>query len=124
MEEELEFRLLLAFLQDKKRVESDKFRFEINNDEFEGEVFFTPLNTDKFITLEFTEITPSRVKGRFIPFSLVQEKLELTEMEQLGGDDKVKSLISFMLFHLDYGEKLSQEDVDKILNVISKRTIE
>lgn len=124
MEEELEFKLLLAFLQDKKRVESDKFRFEINGDEFEGEVFFAPLNTDKFITLEFTEITPTRVKGRFIPFSLVQEKLDLEDMEQLNGDDKVKSLISFMLFHLEFGEKLSQEDVDKILNVISKRTIE
>lgn len=124
MEEELEFRLLLAFLQDEKRVESDKFKFNINGNEFEGEIYFSPLDTSKFITLEFTEVTPSQVKGRFIPFSLVQEKLELTDMEQLEGDDKVKSLISFMLFHLDYGEKLSQEEVDKILSVISTRTIE
>ena len=129
IEEYLEFSLLLGRVTKKKnrvgKVESNDWDMTINakGTQFKGNVYFKPIDTSKFTTIE-VDIKEGKdaITGRFLPFSVVQEKVEETDIEMCGGLDSEKSLLVFLSMNLEFVKFLDKDTSQHLVEILSKGT--
>lgn len=127
IERYLEFSLLLSRLTKKKnrvaKVDSTDWSLTINakGTQFKGDIYFKPIDVTKFTTIE-VEIKEGKdaITGRFLPFSVVQEKVGETDIEKCSGGDSEKSLLVFLSMNLDLVKLLDHDTSQKLAEILSK----
>lgn len=126
----LEFHLLLGRILKKRgrayRWNSDDFDIYISakGDKFKVETYFQPVDLSEFICVDLKRGKDNRFYGKFIPFYILQEEVEESDVGECEGSDAEKSLLLFLSHNLQFSENLDEEMSNYLSKILRKRIID